>query len=275
MTPITRNTLLLGLTLIGTTTLAEAQVRFKLSQPTAGQYQVSLVPDKTLSGREAITGTMQVTLRVKAADKFVLANVESAIEGVDWDKGASLHSPDGAAEFDYISVALRSIATRDIGYEAGKEVVLFRFTNAGDATARPALLDNGTDPLVTFQRNRFNVQNHISVLGYGRTNAYLGNLGDDLATGPVIGIQSIFPNPASTKTTVTYRNEVENRVGEVSFALIEAATGRVVQREGAALKLGLNQTELTVDQLSGGTYMIQMEQAGAKLGAAAKLLIVR
>ncbi len=275
MKPITINVMLLGLALVGSAVATQAQVRFKLNQVNADTYQVSLVADKTLAASDAITGTMQVTLKVKASDSFVLANVRSALTDVEWDKGTNLRGPDGAADFDYVSIALRSVGTNGITYAAGKETVLFTFTNAGNTTARPALLENNTDPLVSFQRNKFNIQNHISVLGYGRVNAYSGNLSDVASLSSSIQIQSVFPNPASTKTTVTYENQLENRVGEVSFALIEAATGRVVQRTGAFMQIGVNQTELLVGQLSTGTYVIQMEQAGAKLGETAKLLVTR
>jgi hypothetical protein len=267
--------LLLGL-LAGGFRTANAQVRFKLSQLSADTYRVSAVPDKTLPADEAITGTMQVTLRVNTADGFVLANVQSALDGVDWDGGSSLRAPDGAAGFDYVSVGLRSVGTRGIDYVAGREVALFTFTNAGSVTARPVLLDNNNDPLTAYQRNRFNVRNHLSVLGYGRLNAWTGNVtDDDTGAGSAVEIRSLSPNPASSRTVVTYENRHENRSGTVSFVLIEAATGRVMDRQTAAMILGLNRAELSVATLSGGTYMIQLEQAGARLGAAAKLLIVR
>ncbi|PRY27028.1 hypothetical protein CLV58_13530 [Spirosoma oryzae] len=254
---------------------AQAQVKFKLTRSDASTYTVSLVSDKSLAAQQAITGTMQVSMRVKAADGFVLGAIKSLQPSVEWDKGTVIKSPDGSTDYDYVSVALQSMATRQLAYAAGQEIPLFSFQNTGTDAAEVQLIDNNTDPLVLDKGSKFNVQNHISVLGFGRTNAYAGNLKDEAPSSQKVGLRQVYPNPAKDRVTVTWANYLNGFEGQVTLLIADAGTGRTVSQENAYMRSGSNTKELSVEQLPAGQYIIYLERGGVRLGSGQKLLIAR
>lgn len=254
---------------------AQAQVKFKLTRSDATTYTVSLVSEKSLTDQKAITGTMQVSMRTKASEGFVLGAVKSLQPNVDWDKGTVIKSPDGSADYDYISVALQSMATRQLAYSAGAEVPLFTFQNIGTEAADLQLIDNSKDPLVLAKGNKFNVQNHISVLGFGRINAYAGNLADEAPSSQKVGLRQVYPNPAKDRVTVTWVNYLNDFEGQVTLLVAEAGSGKTVRQETAYMRSGTNAKELSVDQLPSGQYIVYLERGGIRLGPGQKMLIAR
>ncbi|GAB3741807.1 T9SS type A sorting domain-containing protein [Spirosoma lituiforme] len=268
-------TFCLALIVSGLSLSAQAQVKFKLTRSDAGTYTVSLVPDKALADRQAITGTMQVTMKVKATEGFVLGSIKSLQPEVDWDKGTVIKSPDGASDYDYVSVALQSMATRQFSYATGKEVPLFTFQNVGEEAASVQLIDNNKDPLVLTKGNKFNVQNHISVLGFGRTNAYTGNLADDTPGNKKVGLKQVYPNPAKDRVTVTWVNYLNGFEGQIALLVADAGTGKIVSQETSYMRSGSNSKELSVEQLPVGQYIIYLERGGIRLGPGQKMLIAR
>lgn len=267
--------LVLGFALASVYSATQAQVKFKLTRTDNETYVVSMVPQQTVADRTSITGTMQVSMKIRAAEGFELGSITSLQSGVTWDKGTMIKSPDGARDYDYLSVALQSMATRGLAYQEGKEVPLFSFRNAGQAVSTIQLIDNEADPLVKAVANRFNVQNHISVLGYGQKNAYVGNLADDSPASQKIGLRRLFPNPANDHVTVQWTNYRQGEEGEVELAISESGTGRVVSREKTYMRAGSNETVVQVGQLPEGSYTINLEKAGLHLGSGLKLLITR
>lgn len=255
--------------------VVQAQVKFKLTRTGPALYTVSLVPEKTLTSRQAITGTMQVSLKVKSSEGFVLADIVSLHPEIEWDNGSVLKSPDGARDYDYISLAMKSIATKSIQYEAGREIPLFTFRNSGTPVTSVQLLDNGSEPLVKAYQNRFNIRNQISVLGFGPINAYTGNVGDKSPTGQLVSIRQLFPNPATTQVTVTWDNYLNGYEGEVRLGISESGNGRVVLQQTEFMRHGTNRATLNVTELSTGIYLVHIEKEGERLGESLKLLIVR
>ncbi len=255
--------------------VVQAQVKFKLSRSGPALYRVSLVADKSLTSRQAITGTMQVSLKVKSSEGFALADIVSLQPEVEWDNGSVMKSPDGARDYDYVSVAMRSIGTKSLQYEAGVEIPLFTFRNGGSPVSTVQLLENDSDPLVKAYQNRYNVRNHISVLGFGPINAYTGNLPDDSPTGQQVSLRQLFPNPATTRVTVIWDNYLNGYEGEVKLGVSESGNGREVLKQNEFMHQGSNKAELNVTELSTGVYLVHLEKEGERIGAALKLLIVR
>ncbi|PRY29741.1 putative secreted protein (Por secretion system target) [Spirosoma oryzae] len=266
--------LVLGLAIANTYFTAQAQVKFKLTRADEETYIVSMVPQQTVADRGSITGTMQVSMKIRAAEGFELGAITSLQPDVAWDKGTLIKSPDGARDYDYLSVALQTMATRGLAYEKGKEVPLFSFRNVGQPISSIQLLDNSTDPLLKAATNRFNVQNHISVLGYGQKNAYVGNLADENPGSQKVGLRQIYPNPAKDRATVTWVNYLDGFEGQVTL-LIADATGKVVSQETAYMRSGSSAKEITVEQLPVGHYMVYLERGGVRLGVGQKMLIAR
>ena len=263
------------LTLASVSLVAQAQVKFKLTRTDDATYTVSMVAQQTVPDRLAITGTMQVSMKIKASEGFELGGITSLLPSVEWDKGTLIKSPEGARDFDYLSIALQSMATRGLAYKADEEVALFSFHNVGNPVSSIQLLENDSDPLVKSITNRFNVQNHISVLGFGQKNAYTGNLADDSPTSLKIGLRRLFPNPANNQVTVQWSNFINGFEGEVELAIVDAGTGRVQTRHKAYMNAGNNETSIPVAQLPEGHYLIQLEKGGRQVGQGLKLLIAR
>lgn len=253
--------------------VAQAQVKFKLSRTGPSLYQVSLVPEKSLTERQAITSTMQVSMKVKTTAGFTLTDITSLQPDIEWDKGTVIKSPDGARDFDFISIALRSMATRSLAYESGREVPLFTFRNAGTPAAEVSLLENNSEPLVKAVQNRFNVKNHISVFGYGQINAYTGNLRDDAPTSQRVGLRQLYPNPATTRVTVVWDNFLNGYEGEVKIGVSESGNGRLMMLQTEFMRQGTNKADLNVSELTTGVYLVHLEKEGEKIGEALKLLI--
>jgi len=267
--------LFVALLLSGLSPVVRAQVKFKLSRSGPALYKVSLVADKSLTSRQAITGTMQVSLKVKSSEGFTLSDIVSLQPDVEWDNGSVVKSPDGARDYDYISLAMRSIGTKVLPYEAGLEVPLFTFRTSGVPVASVQLIDNESDPLVKTRQNRFNVRNHISVLGFGPINAYTGNIRDDSKTSQQVILRQLFPNPATTRVTVIWDNYLNGYEGEVKLGISESGNGREVLKQTEFMRQGSNKADLNVTELSTGVYLVHLEKEGERIGESLKLLIVR
>ncbi len=267
--------LVFGLVLANACLTAQAQVKFKLTRTDNETYVVSMVPQQTVADRVAITGTMQVSMKIKATEGFELGSITSLQPDVVWDKGSLIKSPDGARDYDYLSVALQSMATRGLTYHQGQEVPLFSFRNAGQPISSIQLIDNKADSLVKAKANRFNVQNHISVLGYGQKNAYVGNLADDAPSSQKVGLRQVYPNPARDRTTVTWVNYLDGFDGQITLLVADANTGKVVSQESAYMRSGSNTKEISVEQLPAGHYLIYLERDGIRLGSGQKMLVAR
>jgi Secretion system C-terminal sorting domain len=265
-----------ALLMAGVATTAEAQVKFKLSRLSANQYRISMVPEQSLAARQAITSTMQVSLKIDAASGFQLADITSLNPEAEWDKGGLLRSPEGARAYDYLFVGLKSMATRAFAFEQGKEIPLFTFRNAAETPASEVvLLDNATEVLIKNPRNPYNVGNHISVLGFGIDNAWRGNLAAVNEPGTLMGLRSVFPNPASEELTVEWDNYDANAVGEVQLGLTDSGAGRTLQQQTERQQQGRNRATMNVSTLTAGSYLLHLEHNGTRLGDALKVLIVR
>lgn len=266
--------------LAGAAINAEAQVKFKVTrQDDLKTYVVSMIPEQSLKGTKGITGTAQVTLRVKNEKSFILNNLKSASEDAEWSNGATLKSPDGARDYDYLSFNLKNMGTRAYNFTEGKEIELFSFQNAGeqlDATVE--LIDNEKDILVTNPRTVYNVRNQISVLGYGHRNAYSGNAAtlvnpEDISKK--LRIQKIFPNPAVEKTTVVYENLLDETAGDLYVSVLDSRSTREVVRKKVSMGAGQFSIELSLQDLTEGSYLVHIEKDGVRIGTAQKLMIVK
>jgi hypothetical protein len=259
---------------------AEAQVKFKITRKDdLKTYVVSMLPEQSLKGTKGITGTAQVTLKVKSDKSFVLNNLKSASEDAEWSNGSTLKSPDGARDYDYLSFNLKNMGTRAYNFTEGKEVELFTFQNAGgQSDAIVELLDNENDALAKSTRTEFNVRNHISVLGFGHRNAYTGNAPTLLNPTDIskkLRIQNVFPNPAYEKTTVVYENLLDETVGDLFLTVVDSRSTREVVRKKVSMGAGQYSIDLSLADLTEGSYLVHIEKDGVRIGTAQKLMVVK
>ncbi len=266
---------MLGVSALLVSASANAQIKFKVERiASLDHYVVSFIPEKAIADRLSIIGTAQVTVRVKSDENFSLANVESLVKDVEWDKGSVLRRPDGASGYDYISFGLKTYGTKAVKFEAGKEIAMFSFKNGNSNPSEVTLVDNSSDELGKFAKSEFNIKNHISVLGYGQINAYAGNMMAAKSAEKLI-IQSLYPNPAADKTTVSWVNLSDETTGDVFLSIVDATTGREVLREKSATKAGEFRTSLNVEGLNVGNYLVFIERDGARVGKAQKLSVMK
>lgn len=266
--------------LAGTAINAEAQVKFKISRKDdLKTYVVSMLPERTLQGVRNTVGTAQVTLRVKSDKAFILKNLKSANQDADWQTGALMKSPDGAGDFDYISINLKSVGTKAYTFTEGKEIELFSFQNAGEQVdASVELIDNLNDDIVKTNGTKFNIKNHISVLGFGNKNAYSGNADSMMNPEEVakkLRIQKVFPNPAVDRTTVVYENLLDTTEGDLFVTIIDSRSSNELIRKKIKMGAGEYSIDLTLEGLSEGSYLVHIEKDGLRIGSAQKLVVVK
>lgn len=257
---------------------AQAQVKFKLTQKEDQKtYVVSMVSEESLNSIKSTTGTGQVTVRVKSEKGFVLSNLQSVDKNAQWDNGATLQSPEGSLDYDYISFNLKDMGTRAIKYTKDKEVELFTFQNNGSGeNTQIELIDNEKDPLVAFAKSEFNVRNHLSVLGFGHRNAYTGNLSDpstDIAKK--LHIQKVFPNPAVNETTVQWENLLEDASGDIYLSIVDARTSREISKKKVESRAGKLSIELALNGMREGNYLVYIVKDEVRVGDAQKLIVIK
>lgn len=257
---------------------AQAQVKFKLTQKEDQKtYVVSMVSEESLNSIKSTTGTGQVTVRVKSEKGFVLSNLQSLDKNAQWDNGATLQSPEGSRDYDYISFNLKDMGTRAIKYTKDKEVELFTFQNNGSGeNTQIELIDNEKDPLVAFAKSEFNIRNHMSVLGFGHKNAYTGNLSDpstDIAKK--LHIQKVFPNPAVNETTVQWENLLEDASGDIYLSIVDARTSREISKKKVESRAGKLSIELALNGMREGNYLVYIVKDEVRVGDAQKLIVIK
>ncbi len=160
--------LFFGLSLFGQT-----GVEYKVKiLPDNNTYQVLLrsTADDPLGSNMVLAGA-QVTLRVPTGG-FQIGTITS--EAGSWSASQPYIAPSENPDFDYFFFTLDA-PTTDITIQEDLEVALFSFQNAGTCVGAMELYDNDTDP-IQFP-NSLNVifTNTMTVVGFGGSNAYLGN----------------------------------------------------------------------------------------------------
>lgn len=266
--------------LVGAALTAEAQVKFKITRKDdLKTYVVSMLPEQTLKGAKNTIGTAQVTLRVKSDKEFILNNLKSLNSDADWQTGAAMKSPGGASDYDYVSINLKTVGSKAFTFTEGQEVELFSFQNAGEQLdASVELIDNQNDELIKAHGSEFNVRNHISVLGYGHRNAYSGNAGSLLNPEDIakkLRIQKVFPNPAVETTTVVWENLLDETAGDLFLTVIDSRSSRELLRKKVKMGAGEFSIDLSLEDLTEGSYLVHIEKDGLRIGSAQKLMVVK
>jgi hypothetical protein len=147
---------------------------------TGNTYELYMRPDMTPSAPN-LTLTAQVTIKVPhgtGLDRFVIADLQSAVPGTVWAASSRVDAPTEAPGFDYLSFVVdfpggdRSI----FKWTANQEIKLFSFKNSGACLGALSLIDNDTDPFNKLPNSvGTNPGNQITVLGIAKDNAYIGN----------------------------------------------------------------------------------------------------
>lgn len=164
-----------------------AGVEFRLDQQ-GEVYEVYLRPQITPEFPN-LTLTAQVTIKVPhgtAAERFLVANEQSPLAGVEWSQTSRIDAPaeDPAADYLSFTVDFTGGDHRLYQWAAGQEIKVFSFVNQGGCVVGGAIqLLPPDDPFTQLPNSASaNPGNQITILGLEADNAYSGNYGNSSLT---------------------------------------------------------------------------------------------
>lgn len=258
-------TLLTGILIIFSFTGLSAQVQFKLEKLSDGEtFQVSMMPMKTWASPMNITSTAQVTLKVPT-NSFEISELVSLQPEVNWEYNSKSISPDEAPQYDYLSIGLASMGTKQLHYKEGIAVPLFTFKNA-DICQGSIQLMNSDDPFKTPNSKRANVGNSITVFG-AQGEAFQREFSSKVIpcneevplpltkATPVETKPTVYPNPAINQVFVEMEWLQTSTEGEM---VILDMNGREVGKQTVNLEKGDNKMDLNVKNLPSGLFSIEL-----------------
>lgn len=227
-------------------------------------YVVSLKSDQTIAAPLNTTGTAQITIKLLSTDSFEVTKLTSLVPNVSWAKTVRVNQPQEATDYDYITFGLTSLGTVGLNYTKDVTLPLFSFENSsGVCPGKVEIIDNQTDAFLYPNSSRLSIRNHISIIATGG-NAYLGNYQEatdcqTINTTEVaveeFGTLSVYPNPAKEIINVRY----ETTSYEATSIIIYDVNGTVVFSKNDLPKVGLNQLQIALDDMSAGTYFLQIQ----------------
>lgn len=247
-----------------------AQVKFKLTRQLDRQtYIVSMVSEETYKSLQNITGTAQVTLKVGNTSNFIIRDITPLQPETKWVNNATINNPSLAPTFSYLSFGMETMGHNQFKYDKGIEIPLFSFKNMGDLKAEVSLLNNDQDVMAqSSQVTKYNIKNHISILGHGTGNAYLGNiesrsLSPDESMKTYVQIKNIYPNPvtAADKVTLVWENELEDAESTASLDIVVFdATGIEKLRKPVSTSYGKQTQTITLQSFKSGMYLFKLQR---------------
>lgn len=270
--------------LIGMSLKSQAQVKLQLTlMADKKTYMVSMLPEKTLTMPQNITGTAQVTVRIPAHVRFTAGDIKNLQTGVEWVNSVHLESPKADAQHDYISFSLKTMGTRNIPYEMGKETPLFTFTNIRtDCVGLVELIDDNDPSVSKVLKEGYNVKNHLSVMGV-QGEAVTGVLTKKADCSAIASsvtdlnspfkILSAFPIPASTDLTIEYQMTVKDATkGQL---IIKDMVGKEITRQNIPLSINREKASVTVSTWAVGLYLFHIQDAQGRVSGVQKFVVVK
>jgi hypothetical protein len=260
-----------------------AQVKFKLTrQEDRKTYIVSMVSEETYEGNQNITGTAQVTLRIEGTSDFLIREITSLQPEIKWVNNANLIKPALAPAYSYISFGMQTMAHSQYKYKKNEEVLLFSFKNTGDVKAKIRLLNNEQDVMaLSSNKTKYNIKNHISILGHGPGNAYLSNveptpLSPENEVKKYLQIQNFYPNPTSDKVVISWDNQLEDAetIKTLSIHIYDIGGSERIRR-AAVTNYGKQSQEIELSDLKSGTYFINMQKDDKYSTITHKLMVIK
>lgn len=255
---------------MGASRASYAQIRFKLTQKEDKKtYIVSVVPEKTYKYPNNIISTAQITFKVVSKASFIPSNFTTANPEERWMKNSIVKSNPVAPQFDYYSYGLETMASTNYKLNAGEETFLFSFETLGDNDLKVQLIDNDDIMAKSVRKTKVNLGNQINILGHGDglENAYAGNLKTSyvnpetgMSDNNELRIEKISPNPASEKIQVDWINNLdEEKTDNLEMIVVEAGTGRMMQKVSLPSSIGKHVTELQISDFTKGMFLLRIQ----------------
>ncbi|MEZ5057679.1 MAG: gliding motility-associated C-terminal domain-containing protein [Saprospiraceae bacterium] len=140
---------------------------FQIEELAGNEFQISLIPDTTLTGNLARTTEMLVTIRTLTGG-FMVGNLTSLIPGVTFNMNGSYRGPADSPDYDYFNFQLATIGTDLITYTTGQKVPLFKFTNSGICSGGPVeIMDPENDPYMMPNSDNSTVGLNLKIAAFG------------------------------------------------------------------------------------------------------------
>ncbi|SEB00615.1 Alpha-tubulin suppressor [Thiothrix caldifontis] len=160
----------------------------------SNRYRVYMRPQATPTNNVSMTG--QITLKVPhgiGTSQFIANNLKSTITGVTWMQDSRSNAPTETTDSDYLSFTFSPTGSSAFGWQAGKEIEVFNFSNDNDCEGNVSVMEN-TDAFNTLPNSASsNPGNQFNNLGWGTAgeNHYLGNYGtpQDCTTSNSVKLQ--------------------------------------------------------------------------------------
>ena len=151
--------------------------QYEIEKMTNGAFQVSLTPMVTFDGTNGNNriSNLQITIKVKA-DGFDVGNIinllnTGAANEVRFAQTSRFDSPVENPDYDYLSFTLQNTSTTEIPFQTGLKIPLFSFNNTGFCTEDTVRLIDANDPFYPPNIGNLNVDQQLTILGYGTSDA--------------------------------------------------------------------------------------------------------
>ncbi len=263
---------------------SHAQVKFQLTlMPDKKTYMVSMIPDRTLVFPQNITGTAQVTVRIPTKLRFTAGEIKSLLTGVEWQNNVHLEGLKSDTQHDYISFALKTMGTKNIPYEEGKETPLFTFKNIrNDCVGLMELVADNDPSVLKVIQEGYNVKNHLSIMGIrGEAAKGVVNTKADcnaISTGINEGnhpfkIHAAYPIPAHDELTIEYQNTLAD--AKNLQLVVTDIVGKEVLQKSIPLSINRETMQLNVSNWSAGLYLFRISDAQGRVSATQKFVVTQ
>lgn len=160
---------------------AQNVANYQLDKLGANLFQVSIIPDTTFTGLNRTISNMQIVVKTQTGG-FNVANLNNLVgSGVNFANLSTNRAPNENPGFDYFSFTLNSGATNAIPFNDGQSVPLFTFQNGGTCTGDSLYLVLPTDPFAVGNSINANVNQQLTIIGFGVPDAPVGVSGANVA----------------------------------------------------------------------------------------------
>lgn len=258
-----------------------SQVRMKLTKQLDNKtYQVSMVSEKDYEFPKEILGSVQLTLKVKSTEPVQLNGLNSQIDGVEWMRNNVLEGSALTKGYNYYSFGTHPIGDK-VKLSKNGEQALFTFQYEGNSASTIEIIDNN-DQVLPAVESKLNLDMYNNIAIHKRNaiqNDYVGNLSmtDLIATGEKelsqITIDNAYPNPAQDKVTIKWSNY---SVIETPLRMrIVDLSGKEVKSEKVSSIQGSNSTEINVNDLIEGSYLLQLSNEEKAVSKSHKIVVVK
>ncbi|MBO0614634.1 hypothetical protein [Thiothrix fructosivorans] len=180
--------------IVGITSVGEAVLEYSIRRDAgSNRYRVYMRPTATPVTNLSMTG--QITLKVPhgtgSTSLFAVNDLKSTVSNVTWTLDSRSDAPTEAAGADYLSFTFAPGGSNAFGWQAGKEIEVFNFSNDNECSGDVSVMEN-TDAFNTLPNSATtNPGNQFNNVGWGTAveNHYLGNYGTPQDCGNIANVK--------------------------------------------------------------------------------------